>query len=300
MARLFPIQHAQCRQASYSGNRYLAVKRRTIAGLLALTPVLIALWFGGFWWVLLILIFTSMGIYEYYILMEKNGYRPARWFGFAWVLALVLSYWDFSPLTLSLTLTFGFIAIFIRTLWTQQTPTPQARTAAQTQIQAPFYNWAITVAGTCYLGLMMGQALALRLIPNGLWWMLLGLAITMLNDSAAYFVGVSMGRHKIWPALSPSKSWEGTVGGWITATIAGAALAFWTPLPMAVWLGAFVGLGGGILALFGDLSISMLKRQSGVKDSGVFLPGHGGTLDRLDSILFVLPFVYQVALLLGA
>ena len=69
---------------------------------------------------------------------------------------------------------------------------------------------------------------------------------------------------------------------------------------MAVWLGALIGLVGGILALFGDLAISMLKRQIGVKDSGVFLPGHGGFLDRLDSIMFVLPFVYQMALLLGA
>ena len=147
---------------------------------------------------------------------------------------------------------------------------------------------------------MMGQALALRLLPNGLYWMLLGLGVTMLNDSAAYFVGVTIGRKRILPALSPKKSWEGTVGGWIAATLTGAAVAFWSPLDLAVWLGALIGLVGGILALFGDLAISMLKRQIGVKDSGVFLPGHGGFLDRLDSIMFVLPFVFQMALLLGA
>ena len=156
------------------------------------------------------------------------------------------------------------------------------------------------MAGSCYLGIMLGQALALRLLPNGLYWMLLGLGITMINDSAAYFVGVTMGRNRILPALSPKKTWEGTIGGWLAATLTGAAVIFWSPLEVALWLGALIGLAGGVLAFFGDLAISMLKRQIGVKDSGVFLPGHGGFLDRLDSIMFVLPFVYQVALLLGA
>ncbi len=291
------------------------MKRRVIAGLIALAPVLLALWFGGLWWVLLLTFFTALGAYEYYVLIERSGYRPARWFGFAWTLALLLSFWSYVPLQPELVLTFGFIIIFIRILLSQQGPSPQQedgipdaggpqqpapKAASPAQDHRPFHNWALTVAGAAYLGLMMGQALALRLLPNGLYWMLLGLAVTMLNDSAAYFVGVTMGRKRILPALSPKKSWEGTVGGWIAATLAGAAVAFWTPLDLAVWLGASIGLVGGILALFGDLAISMLKRQSGVKDSGLFLPGHGGFLDRLDSIMFVLPFVYQMALLLGA
>ena len=278
------------------------MKRRVIAGLIALVPVLLALWYGGFWWVLLLTFFTSLGAYEYYVLIERTGYKPARWFGFTWALALLLSHWSFIPLQPSLVLTFGFIITFIRILLSQQPSVPQAEgeSAPPEQDHNPFHNWALTVAGAGYLGLMLGQALALRLLPNGLYWMLLGLGITMINDSAAYFVGVTMGRNRILPALSPKKSWEGTVGGWIAATLTGAAVAFWSPLDMAPWLGALIGLTGGVLALFGDLAISMLKRQIGVKDSGVFLPGHGGFLDRLDSIMFVLPFVYQMALLLGA
>lgn len=290
------------------------MKRRVIAALIALAPVLAALWYGGFWWVLLLTFFTSLGAYEYFVLIERTGYRPARWFGFAWALALLLSHWSFIPLGPQPVLTFGFIIIFIRILLSQQGLLPQAESSsanspasnaphqAETAAQdhKPFRNWALTVAGASYLGLMMGQALALRLLPNGLYWMLLGLGITMLNDSAAYFVGVTIGRNRILPALSPKKTWEGTVGGWIVATLTGAAVALWSPIGIAPWLGALIGLGGGILALFGDLAISMLKRQIGVKDSGVFLPGHGGFLDRLDSIMFVLPFVYQTALLLGA
>ena len=292
------------------------MKRRVIAGLIALVPVLLALWYGGIWWVLLLTFFTSLGAYEYYVLIERSGYKPARWYGFAWALALMFSFWSFVPIEPELVLTFGFIIIFIRILLSQQGSPPhedsspvspgasdphQSETeAAQGQDHKPFRNWALTVVGASYLGVMMGQALALRLLPNGLYWMLLGLGITMINDSAAYFVGVTLGRNRILPALSPKKSWEGTVGGWIAATLTGAAVAFWSPLGLAVWLGALIGLVGGILALFGDLAISMLKRQIGVKDSGVFLPGHGGFLDRLDSIMFVLPFVYQMALLLGA
>lgn len=294
------------------------MKRRVIAGLIALVPVLLALWYGGLWWVLLLTFFTSLGAYEYYVLIERSGYRPARWYGFAWTLALMFSFWSLVPIEPQLVLTFGFIIIFIRILLSQQGAPPQednpspdspgtsdpdqseTEAVAQAQDHKPFRNWALTVAGASYIGLMMGQALALRLLPNGLYWMLLGLCITMINDSAAYFVGVSIGRRRILPALSPKKTWEGTVGGWIAATLTGAAIAFWAPLGLAVWLGAFIGLVGGILALFGDLAISMLKRQIGVKDSGVFLPGHGGFLDRLDSIMFVLPFVYQMALLLGA
>lgn len=293
------------------------MKRRVIAGLIALVPVLLALWYGGIWWVLLLTFFTSLGAYEYYVLIERSGYKPARWYGFAWALALMFSFWSLVPIEPELVLTFGFIIIFIRILLSQQGPSPhddgstpaasdplqpetETETEGQGQDHKPFRNWALTVAGASYVGLMMGQALALRLLPNGLYWMLLGLGITMINDSAAYFVGVTMGRKRILPALSPKKSWEGTVGGWVAATLTGAAVAFWSPLDLAVWLGALIGLVGGILALFGDLAISMLKRQIGVKDSGVFLPGHGGFLDRLDSIMFVLPFVFQMALLLGA
>ena len=294
------------------------MKRRVIAGLIALVPVLLALWYGGLWWVLLLTFFTSLGVYEYYVLIERSGYKPARWYGFAWALALLLSFWSFVPIEPVLVLTFGFIIIFIRILLSQQGSPPhedsgssdspgtsdphksETEAAAQAQAHKPFRNWALTVAGASYLGMMMGQALALRLLPNGLYWMLLGLGITMINDSAAYFVGVTLGRNRILPELSPKKSWEGTVGGWIAATLTGAAVAFWSPLDLAVWLGTLIGLVGGILALFGDLAISMLKRQIGVKDSGVFLPGHGGFLDRLDSIMFVLPFVFQMALLLGA
>jgi phosphatidate cytidylyltransferase len=127
-----------------------------------------------------------------------------------------------------------------------------------------------------------------------MWWLLMAILITWSNDTLAYFTGVTIGKHKLWPRLSPKKSWEGTVGGFLGAALAGGLVAMLSPLSIGFGLGALIGLIGGILALFGDLSISMVKRQVGVKDSGHLIPGHGGMLDRLDSVLFVVPFVYLV------
>jgi phosphatidate cytidylyltransferase len=215
--------------------------------------------------------------------MRLGGYRPDRVVGIGWLLLIVLSNWLPEQIPLLSLLTGGFILTLIRSLY---------------QTQQPLTNWTITAAGAVYIGLMLGQALALRLLPTGLWWMLLALLITWANDTFAYFIGITIGKHKIWPRLSPKKSWEGTLGGWLFAMIVGAVFVHTTPIALAPMVGALVGLGGGVLALFGDLSISMLKRQVGAKDSGVVMPGHGGMLDRLDSLLFVIPYIYQVSIFL--
>jgi phosphatidate cytidylyltransferase len=170
---------------------------------------------------------------------------------------------------------------------------------AMHQKQAPMNTWMSTGMVALYLGTMLGQGLALREMPNGLWWLVMALAMTFLNDTAAYFVGSAFGKHKLWPRLSPKKSWEGTIAGWATAAVVGAVVILITPLSAThtPLFGAIVGLFAGVLALFGDLSISTIKRQVGVKDTGDIFRAHGGMLDRMDSLLFVLPFVYQVVLL---
>ena len=147
-----------------------------------------------------------------------------------------------------------------------------------------------------YLGITLGQIVSLRFLPHGFSYVLFGFLVTWANDSAAFFIGVFFGKHKIFPRLSPKKTWEGTIGGVIGAGLAGAFLAYALPVQPGPVFGAFVGVIAGILAFFGDLSISMMKRQVGVKDSGTIFPGHGGMLDRLDSLLFTLPFIYQAML----
>jgi phosphatidate cytidylyltransferase len=154
---------------------------------------------------------------------------------------------------------------------------------------------ALTLLGVAYLGALGGAVAALRLLPperDGAGRIVLLLAIVMVGDTAAFFVGNAAGRHKLAPAISPGKTVEGALGGLaggVAAAAAVRALALPTvPLGHALVLGlAVAGLG-----IAGDLVESLLKRWAGVKDSGVLFPGHGGMLDRLDSILFGAPVLY--------
>jgi phosphatidate cytidylyltransferase len=260
------------------------MRQRIIVGLIGLPAVLIPLWLGGIWLAIFVVVIGVVGGIEFYRLMQLGGYQPSQKLGVGWLALLILSYWQPQSLPLSLVIMAGLIITLINVMH---------------QKQAPMSAWMATSIGALYLGTMLGQALALRELPNGLWWLSMGVLLTWTNDSAAYFTGVTVGRHKLWPRISPKKTWEGTIGGWIAAAIAGALWIYITPLAIthSPIFGAIVGLISGILALFGDLSISTLKRQVGVKDTGSLIPGHGGVLDRLDSVLFVLPFVYQVVLL---
>jgi phosphatidate cytidylyltransferase len=262
------------------------MRQRIIVGLLGIPLVLVPIWFGGPWIALFLALVGIGGGIEFYRLMQIGGYEPRRLLGLTWLTLLILSYWQPQLLPLSLIISTGMILTLID---------------AMHQKQAPMHTWMATGMGALYLGTMIGQALALRQLPNGVWWVFLGLAVTWTNDSAAYFTGVTIGRHKLWPRLSPKKTWEGTIGGWIAAALMGALWVWITPLftTHSPLFGAAVGLVSGVLALFGDLSISTLKRQVKVKDTGNLFPGHGGVLDRLDSLLFVLPFIYQVVLLWG-
>lgn len=262
------------------------MRDRLLVGLIALPIVLLPIWFGGIWLTLLLLVVALGGGFEFYNLMQAGGYHPNRVIGLGWLALILLSHWQPQYLPYSLIIMAGMIVTLID---------------AMHQKQMPMSTWMATSIGAIYIGTMLGQALALRGLPNGLWWVLLALLLTWTNDTAAYLVGVNFGRHKLWPRLSPKKSWEGTVAGWVAAAILGAAWVVFTPLSAThnPIFGAILGLFAGILALFGDLSISTLKRQVGVKDTGHIFRGHGGFLDRLDSLLFVVPFVYQVVWLWG-
>ncbi|MEN8208121.1 MAG: phosphatidate cytidylyltransferase [Candidatus Fermentibacteria bacterium] len=141
------------------------------------------------------------------------------------------------------------------------------------------------------LALGFGLLARLRLDFQSPWVIFVPLLICWFGDSLAYFAGSAFGRHKMAPSISPAKSWEGffagiagAVGG---ALLAGAAGAGFPPVVMIV-----IGAAGGIAAVTGDLLESAMKRDAGVKDSGKFLPGHGGFLDRFDSILAVVPVVW--------
>jgi phosphatidate cytidylyltransferase len=156
----------------------------------------------------------------------------------------------------------------------------------------------LAVLGAAYPGLALASLVQLRSAPEGLGFIGLCLAGTWLNDTGAYFAGRTLGRRKLYPRISPSKTWEGAVGGLI-ASIAGTLVVRAFLLPGIPWAAAAaIGAGCGILGPLGDLSESMLKRAFGKKDSSHILPGHGGLLDRIDALLFNAPFVWLCARIL--
>ncbi len=149
----------------------------------------------------------------------------------------------------------------------------------------------LLLLGVLYVGFFIPHVALLRQQPDGWRWVLFTVYSAMGSDSGAYFAGRAYGRRKLMPAVSPSKTVEGAVGGLVGAAIIGAIcwLVFFRQLPLGETLGVAVAIG--FLAELGDLCESALKRAFGAKDSGWIIPGHGGILDRLDSLLF--PFVFS-------
>jgi len=141
-------------------------------------------------------------------------------------------------------------------------------------------------------GMMALAFISMR--SNAGWWTFITMFCTWMNDTCAYFTGRALGRHKLYPEVSPNKTWEGFFGGMIGSTLGLLVIGRWFFLDLT-WVDALVlGVGSGILGPVGDLCESMLKRAYGVKDSGKTLPGHGGILDRIDALQFnaILVFVY--------
>jgi phosphatidate cytidylyltransferase len=152
--------------------------------------------------------------------------------------------------------------------------------------------------GILYAGLLLTFiALQKKQLPGSGDWVLLTLMIAWFGDTGAYFAGRFLGKRKLYPAVSPGKTWMGAFGG-LAGSFLGAVLANLWFFPELGWVrGAILTLVGGALGQTGDLVESLVKRSVGVKDSGKLLPGHGGMLDRIDAVLFIAPWVYLYALL---
>lgn len=156
---------------------------------------------------------------------------------------------------------------------------------------------AMALFGVLYLGLTLGPLSMTRLLPQGEWLIFFLLLVTWAADTGAYYVGTLYGRHRLAPRISPKKTYEGLVGGLLASILAAYAVRWWF-LPELSGLDCLI-LGSllAITGLWGDLTESVMKRSVGIKDSGGILPGHGGMLDRLDSLLFTAPaFYYYVTM----
>jgi phosphatidate cytidylyltransferase len=256
---------------------------RRLATAAVAVPLLLAALFLGPPWLVVALVAAAvlLGMWEFMGLMSARGLVPEPLTG-ALVLAAVFTQvaygWPVFPLwPAAALLAVGAL------LW--QKGDFEARVGAS----------AGTLLGAVYLGGLGGAIAGLALLAPasaGPWRVVMLLAILMVADSAAYFAGRALGRHKMAPSISPGKTWEGAAAGLVGGILGALAVrAIGLPaLPVAdtVLLGALVAAVGAA----GDLAESLLKRWAGVKDSGHLFPGHGGMLDRLDSLLFGAPVLY--------
>ncbi|HSQ91545.1 MAG TPA: phosphatidate cytidylyltransferase [Nitrospiraceae bacterium] len=168
---------------------------------------------------------------------------------------------------------------------------------SRSPLEQTLKDGAMTLFGVLYLSFTLGTLSMTRLLPQGEWLIFFLLLVTWASDTGAYYVGTLCGRHPLAPRISPKKTIEGLVGGLITAIIVGYIARWWFLPELSSLDCVILAILLTFTGLWGDLTESVMKRSVGVKDSGGILPGHGGMLDRLDSLLFAAPaFYYYITL----
>ncbi len=257
------------------------LKKRVITALVGLPLLIPVIWFGEPWFTILVAIWGLLAAFEFYRMVAASKVSPLTYFGLIWTLLFILSpHFDYAPLT-PLLLT---SAVILSLIWL----------LLRRQKEGAFTGWAWTIGGILYIGWLLSHFVVLRGLDDGRNWVFLALFTTFASDTAAFFIGRALGRHKLAPHISPGKTWEGAIGGILGAIL--VSLFFVLPMPLklplsylqAILLGSLVSIFGQL----GDLIESLFKRNMGVKDSGRLIPGHGGVLDRMDSIVFVGVVVY--------
>ena len=260
--------------------RNYMLKRRVITGLWGIPLLIAAVWFDQPlpWFTLLVAIWGLLAVFEFYKMGAGAKVPPLTYFGLIWTLLFILSpHFNNDFITPPTLLT---SAVVLSLIWLLLRP----------QKEGAFIGWAWTMAGILYVGWLLSYFVALRGLDDGRNWVFLALFATFASDTAAFFAGRALGRHHLAPRISPGKTWEGTIAGCLSAIIVSLLFTMFLPLSygQAILLGFLVSLFGQL----GDLAESLLKRNMGVKDSGRLLPGHGGALDRIDSVVFAGVVVY--------
>ncbi|MBP2681053.1 MAG: hypothetical protein H6Q78_916 [Candidatus Krumholzibacteriota bacterium] len=242
---------------------------------------------GGYRFLLLIEAVIFVGMWEFYRMMEAKGIRPYKLIGI--LCALVLGWYVFlwNGIYANLFLTVALVTLMCLEITRKETK------MATTHI-------AITILGVIYIGFLGSHLIMLREHPlrinldygYGASFVFLAFVVTWAGDTGAYIVGSLMGRRPLIQRISAKKTKEGSVGGLVFAGAA-ALVARETFAPyLELWQALVLGMLAGVFGQFGDLFESLIKRDADIKDTSEMIPGHGGVLDRFDSLLFTAPLIY--------
>jgi phosphatidate cytidylyltransferase len=241
---------------------------------------------GSVWFAALVTLVAGIALHEFYAMSLPEGRKLEKALAIVYGGLLVPLLGSGEPWAFPAGMAFAVIFFGLVFLWRFQ------------DLDRVMSQLAQVLFGFCYVSLLIAHMILARALPHGREWIYLVLLVVMACDTSAYFSGISLGRHKLYPAISPNKSIEGAVGG-LVGSLAGAFVArSWFFPALTVMDCLLLGLALGILGQLGDLFESMVKRAFQVKDSGTILPGHGGMLDRLDSLLFAFPMAFYYGLFL--
>jgi phosphatidate cytidylyltransferase len=229
----------------------------------------------------LVCVATVLAAWEFEAVAARSGAPPFRRFVCLLSLALLGSWLWPEEMTPERILSAAFLVLLVWGLSTK------------TDLKVILASLSATLFGALYVGFLLGFMLGLRQVEGEGAQLIFLLCIAIwAGDSAAYYVGSALGKHKLYPRVSPKKTWEGAVAG-VAGSVLAAAVAKWTFYAALRWKDVLVlGILLSIVGQLGDLFESLLKRGAGIKDSSNLLPGHGGVLDRLDSLLFNGPVLY--------
>ena len=252
---------------------------RIISSIVSLPILLAIIYFGTpFHFFLLLEFAIFIGLYEFYRMIEKRGLGCYKWAGI--ILGILLSAAIFKGAYINLVIASSVIILFIIRIF-------EGNTSDNT-----FSYVSNTIFGIVYVSFLMSYLGVIRASgDNGRELIFFVLLITWMGDTTAYYGGKGFGKHKLAPAISPKKTVEGAIIGLI-GSIVGAIIAKSWFLDISILNAIAAGILIGVFGQFGDLSESIIKRNLQVKDSGGIIPGHGGILDRVDSLLFSAPVFY--------
>ena len=268
--------------------------QRTLTATVGIPVVVAAVWFGAPWLTILVAVLAVQGVRELYQLRPKGIPPLPAALGVIWAISLVVGAQGSSSLISflvisSIILAVGMIACL---LWLIAFYTSGKLITAS----------LFLLGGPIYVGFLLGHSLALREIGDSLSesnqagrdWLLFTLLIVFATDTGAYLVGRVFGSRPLAPVISPNKTWEGAAGGIFFALVIALVVGYALDLANPRWQQIVIGASVGVISQMGDLFESRLKRLSNVKDTGSIIPGHGGVLDRLDSVVVSIPLVYYL------
>ena len=285
------------------------LRQRAISSVGVVVVFIVPALFGSPIFTIAIGLIAYGALVEIYRAFQRINVRPSLWSGMLALIALFIVAGTDAPF------------IGLAGALTAYTIVSLAQHLLKRDIAGSLVDWVFSLTGLMYVGLTMMHFVLMRRLQGpvdtdwivrvdnvigdggaalGLGWLLYVLSVTWATDVSAYLGGRRWGNTKLIPHVSPGKTREGAVAGLIGGTVAGALASSVFGLPVPLALMALISFAVAIATTIGDLLESLIKREIGIKDMGTFIPGHGGILDRVDSLLVTVPFTYYIALFLDS